>query len=133
MTKSKIAILWGSDDLLAQAMELFIKSEERWEVVRMFTDQGMDCLVEQVNRIKPDVVILYPGNCSIDKSLLIQLIQAQPELKVVTVSLESNRMQVYSKHNFILREASDLLSIIDDRYLPDHSVQKEVDKGKIND
>ncbi len=130
---SRKAILWGQDDLLAQAMEIFLTAGDNWEVIRIPVDRGIDCLIEQAKRIKPNVIILYAGNCVHNTSLPMQLIQDQPELKVVTVSLESNRMQVYSKHNFILREASDLLSIIDDRYLPNHSVQKEVDKGKIND
>lgn len=136
MTKSKTAILWGRDDLLAKAMELFLKAGEKWEVIRIPADQGICSLVEQVQRIKPGVVILYQGKCVNDSDPLMKLIEEQPELRVIsdqpelrviTVSLENNLMQVYSKHSIVVREASDLLSIIEDRYSPNHSVQKEVD------
>ena len=103
MTKSKTAILWGPDDLLAQAMEFFLRAGETWEVVRISTDQSTSSLMEQVRRIRPDVVILYQGNFVNDESLPMQLFLDQPNLKVVTVSLENNLMQVYSKHSITVR------------------------------
>ena len=131
MTKPKTAILWGRDDLLAQAMEFFLKAGEIWEVIRIPADQGICSVVEKVQRIKPDVVILYQGKYGDDSDPLMKLIQDQPELraiadqpelKVIIVSLENNLMQVYSKYSIMVREASDLLSVIEDRYPPDHPV-----------
>ena len=124
MTKRQTAILWGRDDTLAQAMESFLKAEKTWKIKRIFIERGAAYLVEQVERNRPDVVILYSGDHAVDQSLLVQLIGNQSDLKVVAVSLENNLMQVYSKHNFILREASDLLSIIEDTYLSDQPVFK---------
>lgn len=122
MTKSKTVILWGPNDLLAQAMEFFLTAGATWEVVRISSDQGDGSLMEQVQRTKPDVVILYQRNFVNDAGLPTQLIQAQPNLKVVTASLENNLMQVYSKHSIMIRKVSDLLSIIEDRYFSDYPV-----------
>jgi hypothetical protein len=124
MKQRKTVILWGRDDVLSHAMDSFLKAEETWKVERIFIDQGIDYLVDQVRRIKPEVVILHTANCAIDQCLLMQLIQDQPQLNIVTVSLENNLMQVYSKHNFVLREVSDLLSIIEDRYFLEHPVSE---------
>ena len=133
MTKSKTAILWGCNDLLAQSMEFFIKAEEEWEVVKISTDAGIDYLLDQTEKIHPDVIILYAGNSVNDPNLLMQLIEKQPNLRVVTVSLDDNQIQVYSKHSLVVRKVSDLLSIIENRYFLDHPNEKEVNEGKIND
>ena len=120
--KSKTAIFWCRNDLLAQAMEFFLTAKETWEVIRIPIERGADYLVKQANRISPDVIILYTGNCVNDPSLPVRLIQDQPNLKVVTVNLEDNQMQVYSKHSVTVRTAADLLTVIEDRYFSDHPV-----------
>lgn len=130
MKNSKKAILWGPDDLLTRAMEIFLTSAESWEVIRIPVEQGYGYLLEKANQIKPRVIIVYAENCVEDPSLPMQLIQQQPNLRVITVSLEGNQMQVYSKHSIMVREAADLLSIIEDRYFSVHPVEKEVKQGK---
>jgi hypothetical protein len=116
MKKSKKAILWGRDDLLTKAVEIFLTAEETWEVIRIPREHGAGHLVDRAKRIGPDVVIVYAEDCLEDANLPLRLIQNQPNLRVVTVSLEDNQMQVYSKHSILVREVSDLLSVIEDRY-----------------
>ena len=53
-----------------------------------------------------------------------QLLQEYPNLRVITASLEDNQMQVYSKYSIRVRNPSDLLSIIEDRYFSDRPVKK---------
>jgi hypothetical protein len=131
MTKPKTAILWGQDDLLAQAMEIFLMNEESWDVVRVSSDEDICSLVEQVRRSKPDLVILYQGRYENDSDPFVKLLQEQPELrviaeqpelKVIAVSLENNVMQVYSKQSITVRKVSDLLSVIEDRYFSENPV-----------
>ena|ERR1041384_4376990 len=134
MKKSKTAILWGCNDLLAQSMEFFIKAEEQWEVIRMSTDTGVDVLLDQIEKIHPNVIILYAENGTRNPHLIMQLIEKQPNLKVITVSLEDNRMQVYCKRSVTVQKVSDLLSIIEERHFSGHSVEKqeEVNTHEIN-
>jgi hypothetical protein len=122
--KTKKAILWGPDDLLTRSMELFLTNAESWETIRISVEQGYACLLEQARQIKPHVIILYAEHCIEDPNLPLQLIQHQPNLKVVVVSLEGNQMQVYSKHSLLVHRASDLLSIMEKDYFPDHSTSK---------
>ena len=132
--KPKTAILWGQDDLLAQAMEIFLTKEESWEMIRIPSDEGVCSLVEQVRRTRPDLVILYRGKFD-DSDPFTKLLQEQPELRVIgeqpeirviTVSLENNVMQVYTKHSVTVRNVSDLLSIIEDRNFSEYPIEKEV-------
>ena len=130
---SRTAIIWGPDDMLTQAMEFFLKAEETWQVIRISPDQSMDDLSEQIKRIQPDVIILHTGKCASNTSLPIQLLQEYPNLRVITASLQDNQMQVYSKQSIRLRKASDLLSIIEDRNLSNHLVEKEVRNSELHD
>jgi DNA-binding NarL/FixJ family response regulator len=106
-------ILWGQDDLFTQAIESFLETRKTLNVIRILSDQGEDQLVEQVKALHPAIVILYLANCAPDEQLPLHILQNQPDLKVVVVSGENNRVQVFHKQNLILREASDLLSILE--------------------
>lgn len=106
-------IFWGQDDLFAQAIESFLETRKRLRVVRILPEQGEDHLLQQVDALHPEAVILYLGNCPADEQLPTRILQGQPDLKVMTVSRENNRVQVLHKHDVILQEASDLLSIIE--------------------
>jgi hypothetical protein len=124
------AIIWGPDDLLTQAMEFFLKAEERWQVVRISTEQSTEQLSEQIKCIHPDVIILHTGKCATEVSLLMHLFQDYPDLRVITTSLEDNQMQVYTKQSIRLRKASDLLSIVEDRHFSDNPTEKEAHKSE---
>ena len=110
---SRKAIFWGQDDLFTQAIISFLEARKTWKVVRIFSEQGIDFLMEQVKAHHPAVVILSLGDCAFDEHLLMPVIQSQPELKVVVVSLENNFIQVFQKQNLMIHDASELLSIID--------------------
>ena len=122
---SRTAILWGQDDLLAQAIGSFLKDTE-WYVVRVPNNGDVETLLREIRRLNPEVVILC-GYKSEDSAIALHLIEERPSLKVVTLGLDSNHMQVYSKQNVLLREASDLLSILENGNIPDCTPGKEVD------
>lgn len=128
---SRKAMIWGPDDLLTQAVELFLKAEETWQVIRIPADENTESLFSQVKKIHPDVIILHTGNVADSTQLPLQLLQEYPNLRVITTSLEDNQMQVYSKQSIRLRKASDLLSIVDDRHFSNKSTEKEVSKDNL--
>ena len=141
MPKPKTVILWGPNDLLTKAMEMFLTTGEtdKWDVIRFPADQCISSLVDEVQKTKPDLVILYQAQPVDDSDPLIRLLQEQPELKVIAnqpesrviiVSLENNVMQVYSKRSITVRQVSDLLSVIENRYFSDQPVEKEVSTGQ---
>ena len=131
-TSPRKIILWGSDDLLSQAVDLFLQTSQSLNVIRLSSEIGEEKLVQETQRINPDVVVLCRDKVDDDSSLPLRLINEQACLRVVTVGLESNLMQVYSKHNVILQGASELLSIVDSGNLPScTSKEKEVVSKKI--
>lgn len=122
MSKPRTIVLWGQNDLLTKAMEMFLTAgeSEAWNVIKLPANQCITTLVEQVQKIKPDLVILYQAKPGHDSESLGKLIQDQPDLRMITVSLENNVMQVYSKRTITIRQVSDLLSVIEDRYFSEN-------------
>jgi hypothetical protein len=129
-TQSPLAILWGRDDLLAQAIDTFLKGTE-WCVARVSNDGDVENLVRETRRVNPDLVVLCRDRVD-DTTLALRLLDEQPCLKVVTLGLDSNLMQIYSKQNIILREVSDLLSIIDKEHFPTCISGKEAGTAEKN-
>lgn len=114
MEKPKTVILWGREDLLSQSMEFFLANKKEWEVIRISDNQNMRVLIDEVEKVKPDVVIIHQGDCAAYTHLPGLLLNGRPRLKVITVSLENNSMEVYNKKKVWVKSASDLLSVVDD-------------------
>ena len=132
MTKPRTVLLWGENDLLTKAMEMFLTAGHMaaWQVIRVPAEVCSQELVAQVQTIRPDLLILYQPKPVNGTDPLIKLLQEQPELKVIgeqpalrviMVSLENNVMQVYTKQSITVRHVSDLLSLMDDRYFSEKS------------
>lgn len=125
--RSRKAILWGKDGLLAHAIYLFLEDSKSWSVVRVQDDHGIESLIHEVKQVEPDVVILCQDRFDPNSILPLQLLGEQDNLKVLAVDLESNLTQVYSKQNFILQRISDLLSIVETGNFPNHTLDEEVE------
>ncbi len=111
--QTRKAILWGQESLLADSVEHFLVTGAAWDVVKISSESGIDHLIQQVRSINPATIILCQETDASDKDVLIRLDQAQFCLKIVTVSLASNLVQVYSKHNVIMHDVSDLLAVVE--------------------
>ncbi len=113
MMKSKKIVLWGREDLLSSSVELFLTAQKGWCVVSISNEENFEALILAVNKVHPDVVIIQQGDRSSNSYPLMKLIQDHPGLRVITVSLEDNLMEVYSKQNILVKSASDLISVVE--------------------
>ena len=113
MVKSKTIVLWGREDLLSSSVELFLTNQKGWEVISISNEESFNALLEAVDKMHPDVVIIHQGDRSTNSSLPMQLIQDYPGLRVITMSLQDNLMEVYSKQKILVKAASDLISVVE--------------------
>lgn len=113
MTRSKMIVLWGREDLLSSSVELFLTAQKGWEVVSISNEENFDALLLAVDKVNPDVVIIQLGDRSGDSHLPMKLLQDYPGLKVITVRLMDNLMEVYSKQDIQVKSASDLISVVE--------------------
>jgi hypothetical protein len=113
MSKTKTVILWGREDSLGEGAELFLASRKGWEVIHITDQYDADFLCEEVSRLNPDVVIIHQGACAGATDVPARLLKDRPSLKVITVSLENNSVEVNNKQKVLVKEVSDLISIVD--------------------
>jgi len=113
MTKSKTVVIWGREDILSSSVELFLTTIKGWNVVSISNEEGFDALILAVETIDPEVVILHQGEHTIPTHLPMQLLQDHPGIKVITINLENNSMEVYSKRKVWVKETADLISVMD--------------------
>jgi hypothetical protein len=113
MVKSKTVLLWGREDILISSVEFILAAKDEWQVVSLPNTVGLGALLLAVEKTQADTVIIHQGNHNDPTILPIQLLKDHPALRVITFSLENNAMEVYSKQEICVREASDLISVIE--------------------
>jgi hypothetical protein len=113
MPKSKMIVVWGSEDLLSTSIKFFLASKEDWKVVSILNKEDQETLIQFVETTMPDIVIIHQGCHSVQSNLPMRLLQKNPALKVITISLENNMMEVLSKQKIMVKQASDLITVIE--------------------
>lgn len=119
ITNSKVIILWGEDVLLLRAVELLLNTKEGWKQIRFSEDWDDDTMIREVKRITPDVILVHEGTFVEKIHLLTKFVQDFPKLKIITINLENNLLEVYKKQTILIKEAADLISIIEDDVVAD--------------
>ena len=123
LSQKRRAILWCRDDLLSLAVGSFLKSTD-WDVIRVSNDGNAENLIREIKCVHPEVIILCRYEAD-NSTLALRLIDGQCCLKVITIGLDSNQMQVYSKQSLLLQKASDLLSVIEKENFSGRILEKE--------
>lgn len=111
--KSKTIILWGNEDVLERAVELFLSSRQDWEVIQIPGDVCDDDLIAEVTKANPDVAILCFNNGDRETAIHTRLMEGCPGVKIITISLETNQVDVYQKVKVRVDEVSDLISAVE--------------------
>lgn len=124
------AILWGGDDLFSQAVGLFLETRTIWDVVQISSKSRVSVLVETARRIRPEMIILCSDDKSGETTLPMRLIEEIPCLKVITIGLESNLIQVYSRQQVMIEGVSDLLSILETGNFSNYALGKEAEPAQ---
>ena len=112
-------ILWGQDDVLMMAIETLLGTEGGWKMVRVSDELDDVSLAQLIEQVTPDVVIVHESTLSGNVRLLIKFIQDYPNLKIITIGLENNKMDIYNKKTICIRESSDLLAAIENGTTPE--------------
>lgn len=112
--EQKTAILLGKENLLGSAVELLLAPIKTWKIVRVAAGRDNNSTVDEIKALKPGVVIIYQNEEFVNVQLVMQLLDECPGLRVITVSLESNSIQIYNKQRVWIKNSDDLLSVMED-------------------
>lgn len=109
---SKVIILWGDDSLLLKAVETLLNTGKGLMVIRFSDRLSDDDLIQNVKEARPDVFIIHEELFIGKSHLVTKFLQDFPRLKIVTLNLDNNQVEIYSGQTLIIQKSSDLLSII---------------------
>ena len=110
--KPKTILLWSREDLLSTSVEFFLAAQEEWNVVSV-SGNKVATLVRNIHEINPDVVIISQERCRKNMELLMDLFLQYPELRIITLNMDDNQIEVYSKQNIMVQTASDFIAIVE--------------------
>ena len=113
MTKTRSILIWGNEDILSSSIELFLDANEKWNVVNLSNKDDLEALTMAVDATQPDIVIINHGYQNDLTNLPLQFLMDHPGIKVITLNLENNAMEVYSKQEILVKQASDLIAVIE--------------------
>ena len=103
----------GEDDLLSKSVERMLSEKAGWEVIFVSPEQLQADIYSILEDLSPDVVVNQRGNNPNTSKALSILFHSNPKLKLITITLESNVMEIYNKENILMQSAADLISAIE--------------------
>jgi len=114
----KRVLVWDTELLMAKGVEFILASETSLEVIGIESKEEAD-LLNAVERYQPDAVVLCDSDRLLkENSVLMKLLTGFPNLWVIMVSSEDNRIKLYNKRELLLTQASDLSNIISSNQIP---------------
>lgn len=112
--QEKIAVLWGGENLLGSVVESLLDSQNMWRIVRISDGLDKGAVIKDIKNLKPGVLIVYTKQELVEVQALIQLLDECPDLKIITVSPESNSVQIYNKQRAWIKSSEDFLTMMNE-------------------
>jgi hypothetical protein len=109
----KTVFLWGREELLMRAVEHLLVQKHEWHAIRISSEWDEETMALKLKGIFPDVLVVSESVLMDDGYRLIQIVEEYPKLKIITINLENNLIEIYHKQTLGINEASDLLEIIE--------------------
>jgi hypothetical protein len=117
-TDAKMVVVWGDQNILSSSIQYLLAGKDDWKVVSVSSLEEFKSLIIPRENDLSDIVIIHQE--SLDEACLLplQLLQDHSDLRVITISLENNVMNIYNKQSLLVKEASDLITVIETEAQP---------------
>jgi hypothetical protein len=117
MKQSKTIVVMGCEDILNLSLTFLLAEKDCWNVVRIQDQAALERLIQSLDYPQSEIVIIHQGNQNDSDPALLKLFQKHSTIKLITISLENNLVDVYSKQKILTQETSDLIAIIENNRL----------------
>lgn len=115
MEKHRVLII-EEDSLFSNGVELLLVLQENLEIVGSVR-ADLQVVTAEIQATNPNVIIISDDIATSNAQLIMSLLRAYPDLRIITFSLEDNRINVYDKREVIVSTASDLITAITEEKL----------------
>jgi len=107
----RVLVISRRESLIGTMLERLIPIEKDWMVLQVSEDQKVVDLIQKVNEKNPNIVVVPQDEYISDEQLFLRFLQDCSEIKkVITVSLQENKIEVYCKQKVQIKSSQDLLS-----------------------
>lgn len=103
--------------MLSSYVEKLLTSHNGWKVISIPIKQKVGDVVQMAAEVDPHLIIIQNGGYPRDIDILTILMQCRRGLKVMTLNLNSNLMEIYSRQETLIKSAVDLISVIEAKLL----------------
>lgn len=112
--KPRVVVISRRESLLGRAVEYLSADEREWMIIKVSDTGNFADLIRKVEEAKPNIVIISQDVQANDERLSIRLLQDCRELKkVILVSLEENKLEVFCKQKIQVKSVQDLFSEVE--------------------
>jgi DNA-binding NarL/FixJ family response regulator len=97
--------------LLGAGIQKFLSDETDFEVIGSSPCNQLE-LVREIRQLRPDVVFLDIDSRLADAIDLLTFLENLPDLRVILVSTDHDRIQIYTRREVLIQHPTDLFGII---------------------
>lgn len=108
--------------MLSSFVKLFLTTQKEWNVVNISIEQDFSTWIQEVDKANPDVIILQQGDLTCNSNLPMILMQRHQEVKLITLNLDNNMIEVFNKENVLVKSGADLIAAISADWVVQNSV-----------
>jgi len=108
--KHRVLVI-GEDNLFSNGVTLLLALNENLQIVNSASTE-IDAISDEIERTSPDVVIISERTAAADTRLVMMLLKSHPNLRVITLSLADNRVNVYNNQEVTVATGDDLITAI---------------------
>jgi hypothetical protein len=112
-TRQKMVLVWGTEDILSTSIQHMLATSKDWKVVNIIDSQHLRDLIHNSESKDIDIVIIRPVDREGFADLPLQLLQDHANIRLITISLESNIITIYNQQKKLVKETSDLIMAIE--------------------
>lgn len=110
MKKYRVLIV-AEDSIFSNSIELLLVLQENLEIVSTVADD-IQVIASEIECTRPDVVIINSEIATAHTDLVMTLLKTYTNLRVITVRLDDNRINVYGNREVPVTTIDDLVSAI---------------------
>jgi hypothetical protein len=110
--RRRLVLLFPVDDLLGWTLAAVLAPAAAWDVRRLCPAGSAADVLQALTALDPDDVIGPHADHPLSAVLLRWLARARPGARLVMLSMTTNVVEFYQKHEFSLRAAADLRGIL---------------------
>ena len=96
MSLRKIIVILEQDQLINAGVQSFLAAQDCFEVIELESSEPAQ-IIQQIERIQPDVIIIDQNNQTIPLGDLLSHFENTPNIRTIALNISNNQIQVCDK------------------------------------